>query len=205
MLESLLYLELLADIIKVMSTSNNATSAGNQQERLIKLIGWITGFVDGEGCFSISFTKQLSRKEGNRIRRGYRLGLQVFHEFIVTQGEKSLPALKDLKNFFRVGNIYINRRHDNHKEHLYRYTVRKREELLKVIIPFFEKNSLKTSKQKDFEIFKKCVKLMDANKHLTKNGLVRILKLAEKMNNMKSKDNLIRILRNQTPNSVAKK
>jgi hypothetical protein len=31
------------------------TKADNQQERLI---GWITGFVDGEGCFSIGFVKQ---------------------------------------------------------------------------------------------------------------------------------------------------
>jgi len=32
--------------------SENSPAADNQQERLIK-IGWITGFVDGEGCFSI--------------------------------------------------------------------------------------------------------------------------------------------------------
>ena len=37
MLENLSYLELLGDIIKIMSTSNNATSAENQQERLFIL------------------------------------------------------------------------------------------------------------------------------------------------------------------------
>ncbi len=29
--------------------SDNASAAENQQDRLIKKIGWITGFVDGEG------------------------------------------------------------------------------------------------------------------------------------------------------------
>jgi len=38
------------------------TCADNQQERLIK-IGWIVGFVDGEGCFSINFIKQNDKKE----------------------------------------------------------------------------------------------------------------------------------------------
>ena len=31
------------------------TSAENQQERLIEFRGWVIGFVDGEGCFSIGF------------------------------------------------------------------------------------------------------------------------------------------------------
>ena len=30
---------------------DNVMGADNQQERLIQL-GWVTGFVDGEGCFS---------------------------------------------------------------------------------------------------------------------------------------------------------
>jgi hypothetical protein len=33
---------------------DNVLGAGNQQERLIQL-GWVIGFVDGEGCFSIGF------------------------------------------------------------------------------------------------------------------------------------------------------
>ena len=38
--------------------SENSSAADNQQERLVK-IGWITGFVDGEGCFSIHVVRQL--------------------------------------------------------------------------------------------------------------------------------------------------
>ena len=37
--------------------SDNPSSAENQQERLIT-IGWVLGFVDGEGCFSIGLTLQ---------------------------------------------------------------------------------------------------------------------------------------------------
>ena len=39
--------------------SDNSSAADNQQERLIK-IGWITGFVGDEGCFSIHVVSSLS-------------------------------------------------------------------------------------------------------------------------------------------------
>jgi hypothetical protein len=191
------------DIIIIMSTSNNATSAEYQQERLIK-IGWIIGFVDGEGCFSLGVIKQSDKKEETRIRRGYKLGIQISHEFAVTQGEKSLKSLLSIKDFFGVGSVYINRRHDNHKENLYRYVVRKRSELLNVIIPLFEKNHLQTQKIDDFRIFAQGVKSMNKGLHLKKKGLISLLLKIEKMNHKKSKQNLIKILRNQTPKSNIK-
>ena len=49
--------------------SDNPVGAENQQERLIRL-GWVIGFVDGEGCFSIGFVRQPSRAG----RKGYRAG-----------------------------------------------------------------------------------------------------------------------------------
>ncbi|WP_414520220.1 LAGLIDADG family homing endonuclease, partial [Synechococcus sp. H55.10] len=82
-------------------------------------------------------------------RSGYKVGIQVFHEFAVTQGERSLEALRQLNQFFGVGQIVINRRQDNHKEHLYRYVVRRRSELLEVIIPFFRTYPLQTAKRED--------------------------------------------------------
>lgn len=121
-------------------------SAENQQERLVR-IGWVIGFVEGEGCFSIGFIKQPSR----RTRRGYKTGYQVSHEFAVTQGSKNLKTLEELFQFFGVGQIVINKRYDNHKEHLFRYVVRKRGDLLKVIIPFFRKHPMRATKQEDFE------------------------------------------------------
>ena len=184
-------------LLKNMLKSKNVSRADNQQERLIK-IGWIVGFVDGEGCFSINFVKQPDRKAGLRIRKGYKIGYQIAYDFTTVQGESSLRSLKKMKNYFKVGGIYINRRKDNHKENLYRYCVRRKEDLLNVIIPFFQKYPLQTVKRKDFELFVKCMKLIEKNKHLTKAGAIKIAQLSEKMNHKKSRANLIRILRNQT-------
>lgn len=178
------------------ASSDNPSDAENQQERLIKF-GWVTGFVDGEGCFSIGFVRQPTRG----IRRGYKTGYQVSHEFAVVQGAKSLACLQMLKEFFGVGGIYVNRRFDNHKEHLYRYSVVKRSDLLQVVIPFFQRHSLRTSKRADFVKFVQCMSVIETNEHLTVGGLLKIVEIAETMNRCKPRTEMIRILRDYTPNA----
>lgn len=181
--------------------SKKVSHAENQQERLM-MIGWIVGFVDGEGCFSINFVKQSNKREKNRIRKGYKTGYQISYEFAVTQGESSLESLEKMKDFFGVGSIYVNKRYDNHKEYLQRYVVRKKDDLVNVIIPFFKKYELRTSKKKNFEIFAKCMVDIEKGKHLTKNGAIKIAQMTEKMNHRKNRSKIIRILRNQTSDSV---
>ena len=175
--------------------SDNATGADNQQERLIN-IGWVVGFVDGEGCFSIGFVKQPNR--GRRI--GYKTGIQVAHRFVVTQGVKSIACLEDLQKFFGVGRLIINKRYDNHKEHLAQYIVNSRTDLVETIIPFFEQHQLRTSKQYDFEQFAKCMRKIVNGEHLMHQGLIEIIEIAQTMNHKKSREKLIRILRDYTPN-----
>jgi len=168
--------------------------ADNQQERLIKR-GWVIGFVDGEGCFSIGFVRQ-----PNRIsRKGYKTGYQVSHEFAVTQGAKSVSCLHELREFFGVGTVLINNRYDNHKEHLYRFAVRKRQDLLEVIIPFFRQTPMHSSKQQDFEKFAQCVEFINAGHHLTRKGLIEIAEIVQTMNRQKPRHELISILRDHTP------
>lgn len=178
------------------SGSDNPSDAENQQERLIK-IGWITGFVDGEGCFSINFIRQPDRA----ARKGYRTGFQVAHEFAVTQGAKSVECLRMLMKFFGVGGVYVNRRYDNHKEHMYRYCVRKRADLIQKIIPFFERYPLRTSKQGDFLKFVECVRRVERRSHLTPTGLIEIVEIAERMNHCRPRTEIIRILRDCTPDA----
>jgi hypothetical protein len=170
--------------------------ADNQQERLIKL-GWVIGFVDGEGCFSIGFIRQPSRPN----RKGYKTGYQVSHEFAVTQGAQSVSCLHELREFFGVGSVLINNRYDNHKEHLHRFVVRRRKDLLGVIIPFFRQHRMHSSKQLNFEKFARCIELIQAGHHLTREGLIDLVEIAQTMNSQKPRQELIRILRDQTPNS----
>jgi hypothetical protein len=155
-------------------SSKKAISADNQQERL-RMGYWISGFTDGEGCFAISVIKNSTT----------RFGKQLFPEFVITQGAKSLLALEKIKKYFGCGSIVLNKRYDNHNEHLYRYCVRSISELESKIIPFFEEFRLYTYKQNDFLIFKRIIGMMSRKKHLKKLGWETILKLSGEMNRRK--------------------
>jgi len=148
--------------------------ADNQQERL-KTVGWVVGFIDGEGCFSVTIQKS----------RSMTTGWQIFPELAVTQGEKSLPALYDLQRFFGCGRIFVNRRNDNHREHLYRFCVRSVADLREKITPFFQENPPRTAKRKDFEKFVRVLDLMKEGKHLNFEGIAEIAVIVQTMNRKK--------------------
>ena len=153
--------------------SENQLRADNQQGRLDPY--WIVGFVDGEGCFSVSIFKNVTTTAG----------IQIFPEFIVTQGAKSLLVLEKLQMFFGCGKIYVNRRKDNHREDLYQYCVRSLKDLDSKIIPFFEKYQLQTAKYQDFLVFCQVINVIKQKQHLSKNGLKMVRALAGTMNRRK--------------------
>ena len=95
--------------------------------------------------------------------------------------------------------VLENRRYDNHREHLQRYVVRRRIDLLETIIPFFREYPMLSSKQRDFEKFARCVELIATASHLTVDGLIEIAHITEGMNRRKPRHDLIRILRGHTP------
>ena len=157
-------------------SSDNLPSGEDQQERLNPY--WLIGFTDGEGCFSISIFKN------NTLKSGY----QVFPEFVLTQGAKSLETLEKIKDFFDCGKIYENKRYDNHRESLYRYCVRNKADLLERICPFFDKYPLQTAKNNDFELFKQGLDIIKNGEHLTDKGFERIQEISSEMNRRKPRN-----------------
>ena len=151
--------------------SDNPSGADNQQERP-GIEQWAVGFVDGEGCFSISVVRN----------SGCLLGWQVQHEFSVTQSAPSRPALELLQRMFGCGQIIENRRNDNHRHPLLRFSVKRRSELTGVIVPFFEQHPLITAKRADFMMFASVLRMMEKGAYLTEDGLRRIAAVTEQMN-----------------------
>jgi hypothetical protein len=167
--------------------SKNPFGADNQQERLW-YCGWIAGFVDGEGCFSCP----IFRNHKTTLR------WQVQPTFAVVQSASSRDVLEDLARFFGCGRVYVNRRHDNHREDLSQYRVVRLADLRDVIVPFFQENTLRTSKDENFDKFVCVLRLMEERKHLSVSGLIEIAELVETMNHRKPSE-VLRILRDQTP------
>ena len=128
-----------------------------------------------KGVFQLVFFKNKTLKSG----------YQVFPEFVLTQGAKSLETLEKVRDFFGCGRIYENKRYDNHRESLYRYCVRNKIDLVEKICPFFNKYTLQTAKRNDFELFKQGLEIIKKGEHLTESGFIRIQEIASEMNRRK--------------------
>jgi hypothetical protein len=131
------------------------------------LESWIVGFVDGEGCFSISFTR----------RNGLKVGLEVRASFSVSQNTRSKQALLKVGEFFCCGSI-----RESKKDNTWKYEVRNIDELYKTILPFFRKYPLLTNKQKDFEAWSTVLQKIKQGHHLNPEGLKEIIDVAFSMN-----------------------
>jgi hypothetical protein len=147
-------------------------SAGNPQRLYVwgwqmQLIAeWITGFVDGEGCFHV----------GINDRTDMKAGCQVLPEFTVVQHKRDVKILHALKAHFGCGVV-----RSNHGDRM-AYRVRGLEHLRTRIIPFFEKHSLKTSKRQNFMKFRRIVLMLEQGVHLTPEGVTEIRRIAGQMN-----------------------
>ena len=79
--------------------------------------------------------------------------------------------------FFGVGNVYL----IENKGHAV-FAVNSIKDLLNVIIPHYENYSLLTIKRVNFLLFKEIIELMGEKKHLTEEGLQRIVSIRAIMN-----------------------
>ncbi len=127
---------------------------------------WITGFVDGEGCFYVGINPNSNMTSG----------FQVLPEFTVVQHERDVKILHALKAYFGCGVVRV-----NHGDRM-AYRVRSLKNLYDHIIPFFIKHPLKTQKNVDFRKFRRIILLMNKGVHLTAEGVEEIQRIAKQMN-----------------------
>ncbi len=121
---------------------------------------YITGFVDGEGSFSIT----ISPRQFEKVK------WEVRPSFSISQNKESRGVLFQIKDYFKCGIIRPNR-----KDNTYKYEVRSLEDLDMKIIPHFQRYPLKTEKRKDFEVFVETIKIIKQDKHLTEEGFQQII------------------------------
>ena len=140
--------------------------ADNQQERLDS---YISGYVDGEGCFAVAVNRNPT------CRSGY----QLVPEFHVSQNGDRAQVLAMIRERFG-GSGYI--KSNGRKDRALVYVVRRRRDLLGHVIPFFERSPLLSPKHGDFEKFATIVRSMDLGQHRTQAGFSELLDVALSMN-----------------------
>ena len=135
---------------------------------------WVTGFIDGEGCFSVGFSKRIN----------LRAGIEARPSFAVGQGISSRPVMEELCQYFQspLTQLWIDK-------HIVKYETRSLKHLREVVVPHFEKHPLRSYKAEDFLKFKRVItnlrlvtELMTKGRHLDKDGMREILSLGYAMN-----------------------
>src|SRR5688572_22266798 len=110
-------------------SGENPSGADNQQGRPQSLLtpDYISGFVDGEGCFCVSIFPHPTVRYGARF--------QIAPVFQVYQDRYNVEILEKIKDFLGCGSIKSKGPNSN----VMTFSVYSRRDLISVVIPFFDK------------------------------------------------------------------
>lgn len=126
---------------------------------------FITGFIDGEGCFHITMAK----------KTGYRTGYCVNLSFSIGLHSKDADLLRSIQEYFGgIGILSVS----GSTVYWRVFSVKE----LKVIIDHLDEYPLLTKKYLDFVLFKEAFRLFVNKTHLTDEGLINIASIKASMN-----------------------
>src|SRR3954464_3603512 len=131
------------------------------------LSAYISGYADGEGCFSISIAP----------RATLAVGWEVRPSFSVSQNQDRAEVLHVLKAYFGCGSIRPDR-----SDRTLKWETRRLDELVGQVIPHFAVYPLLSGKPFDFERFATVCRLMADGEHRRREGLIRIVAATRGMN-----------------------
>jgi hypothetical protein len=131
------------------------------------LNSYISGFVDGEGCFCVSFQPS----DRHRFR------WEVRPSFSVSQNAERAELLYVIQDKWGCGFIRPDR-----SDKTLKFEVRNVGNLVARVLPHFRAYPLMSSKQADFERFAIICELVSKGEHLKLEGFEQIVRLAMEMN-----------------------
>lgn len=154
---------------------------------------YVSGFVDGEGCFAISIGYHKTLKNRSEIKLEFEIELRADDREI----------LERIKETLECGNIY-DLKYDRYgwKPHV-KYKVQKLDDFQTKLIPFFRKYPLQAKKKKSFEIFCQAVLAVAKKEHLDPKGTQKFRKFQEKMRLDGKKTITARVRENRLPRGVS--
>jgi hypothetical protein len=128
---------------------------------------YLSGYVDGEGCFTVSISP----------RPTLLVGWEVRPSLSVSQNGDRNEVLLLLQEHFGCGTLRPDR-----SDKTLKWEVRSLSLIVARIIPHFEMYPLLSGKRCDFELFADICRRMTQGQHLYGSGLAEIVRLAGTMN-----------------------
>jgi hypothetical protein len=155
----------LAPSVRSVTNLWPGQDAGSQQG--VDLASYISGYVDGEGCFNISLAP----------RSTLVVGWEVRPSLSVSQNGDRAEVLTLLQSYFGCGSIRPDR-----SDKTLKWEIRSLLLIMDRVLPHFRRHQLLSSKQKDFELFALVCEAMVRGEHRTSCGLSEIVRYAGQMN-----------------------
>ena len=140
--------------------------AGSQHD-LVDLPSYISGYVDGEGCFTVSISP----------RPTLLVGWEVRPSLSVSQNGDRSEVLLAIQEYFGCGTLRPDR-----SDRTVKWEVRSLPPLREKVIPHFWQYPLQSGKRHDFELFAAICERMARGEHRDPAGLSGIVQLAGQMN-----------------------
>jgi len=131
------------------------------------LSAYISGYVDGEGCFTVSISP----------RATLAVGWEVRPSLSVSQNGDRAEVLQLIQDHLGCGSIRPDR-----SDKTLKWETRRLEDILVRVIPHFERYPLLSGKRLDFKCFASVCRSMATGRHRTPAGMVDIVELATRMN-----------------------
>ena len=143
-----------------------AQDAGSRQG-CWDLPSYISGYIDGEGCFTVSISP----------RPTLVVGWEVRPSLSVSQNGDRSEVLLAIQEYFGCGSLRPDR-----SDRTLKWETRRLPLLLERVIPHFKAYPLLSGKRRDFELFADICERMARREHRTVLGLSEIVSLASAMN-----------------------
>ena len=131
------------------------------------LSAYISGYADGEGCFTVSISP----------RAKLAVGWEVRPSFSVSQNGDRAEVLQLIQAHFGCGSIRPDR-----SDKTLKWETRRLEDILVRVIPHFERFPLLSGKRFEFEQFALVCQIMASGEHRAAAGLIKIVELVAPMN-----------------------
>jgi hypothetical protein len=133
----------------------------------VDLPSYISGYVDGEGCFTVSISP----------RPTLVVGWEVRPSLSVSQNGDRSEVLLLMQQHFGCGRLRPDR-----SDRTIKWETRSLPTIVQAVIPHFRRYPLLSGKQRDFELFAEICERMAHREHRTVPGLRVIVALAGQMN-----------------------
>lgn len=137
---------------------------------------WLSGFVDADGSFSVQYTK----KE-NALKRKISCRLRIEQRMIEPSSKNSYYNILNKIAIFLLCNLLT--RKQNSTDNTYYTLTASSLESIKIIISYFNKYPLYSSKYLDYKDWEIVAKLRLNNEHYTENGISKVELAKNSMNN----------------------